>query len=132
MSYFNSAVNVCRFERIPLNRSELEHKVDAVRPVLGHDKRVVVNSLFFFFFFFFFFLSLSRDMHETPFPLVCHANILPASTEHNNNNNKEKLLHLSHHFTLFSTVSLLFNFRFVARRRGFPRKFASCCLCHNK
>ena len=39
-------------------------------------------------------------------------NILPASTEHNNK--KEKLLHLSYHFSLFLTVSLFFQCRFVA------------------
>ena len=36
-------------------------------------------------------------------------NVLPASTEHNNNNKKEeKLRHLSYHFSLFLTISLLF------------------------
>ena len=33
---------------------------------------------------------------------------------------------------LFLTVSLLFKWHFVAWRREFPWKFASCCLCHNK
>ena len=35
-------------------------------------------------------------------------------------------------FVLFLTLSLLFKCHFVAWRRGFPWKFASCCLCHNK
>ena len=55
--------------------------------------------------------------------------ILPASTEQQQ---KNKLLHLSYHFSFFLTVSLLFKCRFVAWRRGFSWKFASCCLCHNK
>ena len=38
----------------------------------------------------------------------------------------------SHHFSLFMTVSLLFKCCFVAWRRGFPWKFALCCLGHNK
>ena len=44
---------------------------------------------------------------------------------------KDKLLHLSYHFSLFLTVPLL-SVVFVAWRRGFPWKFASCCLCRNK
>jgi len=40
-----------------------------------------------------------------------------------------KLLHLSYHFSLFLTISLLFKCRFGAWRRGFPRKFASSCQC---
>ena len=56
--------------------------------------------------------------------------IFLASTEHSSN--KNKLLHLSNHFSLFLTFSLLFKCRFVAWRRGFPWKFTSCCLCHNK
>ena len=35
-------------------------------------------------------------------------------------------------FNCFLTVSLLLKCHFVAWRRGFPWKFASCCPCHNK
>ena len=37
-------------------------------------------------------------------------------------------IHLSYHFSLFLTASLLFKCRFVARRREFPCKFGYCCL----
>ena len=49
-----------------------------------------------------------------------------------NTTKKDKLLHLSYHFSLFLTISLLFKCCFVAWRRGFPWKFALCCRCHNK
>ena len=50
----------------------------------------------------------------------------------NTTTTKDKLLHLLYQFSLFFTISLLFKCRFVAWRRGFPWKFAPCCLCHNK
>ena len=52
------------------------------------------------------FLSFLRHIiFITSYLCLCHANILLASTEHNNN--KNKLLHFSYHFSLFLTVSLL-------------------------
>jgi len=55
-----------------------------------------------------------------------------SSGRHWTQQQKDKLLHLSYHFSLFITVSLLFKWRFVAWRRGFPWKLASCCLCPNQ